>query len=48
MKIDIASVPEIATRVGIHGSAKKREVGGAMCIAAVISIAIVASGATYE
>jgi len=30
-KIDIAKLPELATRVGIHGSAKQKEVGGAAC-----------------
>ena len=31
-KIDIARLPELKTRVGIHGSAKQREVGGSGCI----------------
>ncbi|WP_158702972.1 hypothetical protein [Allosphingosinicella vermicomposti] len=30
-KIDIASVPEIKTSVGIQGSAKQREVAGPFC-----------------
>jgi hypothetical protein len=30
-KIDIKKVPELATKVGIHGSVKQREVGGAGC-----------------
>jgi hypothetical protein len=38
MKIDIAKLPELPTGVGIHGSSKQREVGGAGCVAAVIII----------
>ena len=30
-KIDIAKLPELSTRVGIHGSTKQKEVGGATC-----------------
>jgi hypothetical protein len=35
-KIDIAILPELATSVGIHGSCKQKEVGGAGCTAAII------------
>ena len=37
-KIDIAKLPELATKVGIHGSPKQREVGGAGCIGLVMSV----------
>jgi hypothetical protein len=39
-KIDIASLPELATSVGIHGSTKQKEVGGAVCIGILIGIAV--------
>ena len=35
-KIDINTLPELTTRVGIHGSATQREVGGASCGGIVI------------
>lgn len=38
MKIDIALVPHLRTGVGIHGSLKQQEVGGAACVAAVVAI----------
>jgi hypothetical protein len=37
-KIDIATLPELATSVGIHGSIKQREVGGAACVAVIVVI----------
>lgn len=37
-KIDIATLPELATSVGIHGSCKQKEVGGAACAAAIILV----------
>jgi hypothetical protein len=37
-KIDIALVPHLKTGVGIHGSLKQQEVGGAACVAAVVAI----------
>ena len=37
-KIDIASIPEISTSVGIHGTAKQREVGGALCVGAIVAV----------
>lgn len=39
-KIDIAKVPELGTSVGIHGSVKQQEVGGPLCLGAVIAIAL--------
>jgi hypothetical protein len=32
-KIDISSIPELGTRVGLHGSVKQKEVGGPLCLA---------------
>jgi hypothetical protein len=37
-KIDIRKLPELNTRVGIHGSSKQKEVGGPLCIAIVLGI----------
>jgi hypothetical protein len=37
-KIDINTLPELTTKVGIHGSAKQREVGGAACGGVVIAL----------
>jgi hypothetical protein len=37
-KIDITKLPELATKVGIHGSAKQREVGGTGCGGIVLAI----------
>lgn len=37
-KIDIALLPHLRTAVGIHGSLKQQEVGGAGCIAAVVAL----------
>lgn len=37
-KIDIATLPELATSVGIHGSCKQKEVGGAPCAAIIILV----------
>ena len=31
-KIDIASIPELNTSVGMHGSLKQKEVGGPLCL----------------
>ncbi|HEX6376348.1 MAG TPA: hypothetical protein VFZ91_11580 [Allosphingosinicella sp.] len=37
MKIlDISKLPELKTRVGIHGSARQQEVGGVFCAGVVI------------
>jgi hypothetical protein len=43
-KIDIARIPELATSVGIQGSVKQKEVGGPMCLAALVGIGIVLMG----
>ena len=37
-KIDIAKLPQLNTRVGIYGSSRHQEVGGAACAGAVIAI----------
>jgi hypothetical protein len=37
-KIDIALLPHLRTGVGIHGSLRQQEVGGAACVAAVVAI----------
>ena len=40
-KIDIRKLPELETRVGIHGSARQQEVGGVFCAGVVV---VVSSG----
>lgn len=37
-KIDILRLPDLATKVGIHGSVKQREVGGTACGGIFIAI----------
>jgi hypothetical protein len=37
-KIDIHTLPELKTRVGIHGSSKQKEVGGPVCLAVIVAI----------
>jgi hypothetical protein len=37
-KIDIATVPELTTSVGMHGSVKQKEVGGPLCLGVVVAI----------
>ncbi len=37
-KIDIAKLPELKTSVGIYGSVKQKEVGGATCVGMLIVI----------
>ena len=39
-KIDIASVPELQTSVGMHGSLKQKEVGGPVCLGVFFAIVI--------
>jgi hypothetical protein len=39
-KIDINTLPELSTRVGIYGSPKQREVGGAGCAGVVVAIIV--------
>lgn len=36
-KIDISKLPELATRVGIHGSVQQKEVGGGGCMIIIIA-----------
>jgi hypothetical protein len=47
-KIDIASIPEIRTAVGIHGSVKQREVAGPFCVGAVIAAGVFALGQAMQ
>lgn len=37
-KIDIASVPELKTSVGMYGSSKQKEVGGPFCAGIAIGL----------
>jgi hypothetical protein len=37
-KIDIRAIPELKTRIGIHGSTKQQEVGGPVCVAIIVAI----------
>jgi hypothetical protein len=37
-KIDITKLPELPTKVGIHGATKQREVGGAGCASLILAI----------
>lgn len=37
-KIDIASIPELNTSVGMHGSMKQKEVGGPLCLGILVCI----------
>jgi hypothetical protein len=39
-KIDISKLPELSTQVGIYGSTKQREVGGAACTGVLIAIIV--------
>ena len=39
-KIDIAAIPELNTSVGMHGSAKQKEVGGPLCLGIVFAAII--------
>jgi hypothetical protein len=41
-KIEIHAIPELKTRVAMHGSAKQKEVGGAACLAVVAAIIVYA------
>ena len=36
-KIEIANIPELTTSVGMHGSAKQKEISGPLCLALVIA-----------
>lgn len=37
-KINIAAVPELETRVGMHGSLRQKEVGGPLCLGIAIAV----------
>jgi hypothetical protein len=37
-KIEIATIPELNTSVGMHGSVKQKEVAGPLCLAAVVAL----------
>lgn len=37
-KIDILTVPELGTSVGMHGSVKQKEVGGPLCMGIVVAV----------
>ncbi|HZG08100.1 MAG TPA: hypothetical protein VEZ70_03870 [Allosphingosinicella sp.] len=37
-KIDITKLPELPTKVGIHGATKQREVGGGGCASLILAI----------
>ena len=37
-KIDVTSVPQLRTSVGMHGSLKQKEVGGPVCFGIAIAI----------
>jgi hypothetical protein len=37
-KIDIATLPELRTSVGMHGSLKQKEVGGPICLGILAAI----------
>jgi len=37
-KIEIANIPELTTSVGLHASAKQKEVGGPLCLAGLIAV----------
>lgn len=39
-KIDINTVPELATSVGMHGSIRQKEVGGPICLALFVAVVI--------
>jgi hypothetical protein len=37
-KIDINAVPELRTSVAMHGSLKQKEVGGPLCLGALVAL----------
>lgn len=39
-KIDIARIPELKTGVGLQGSVKHKEVGGPVCLGALLGVAL--------
>jgi len=38
MKIDINTIPELNTSVGIHGSVKQQEVAGPLCLGILVAV----------
>ena len=40
-KLNIAAIPELKTSVGIHGSAKQKEVAGPLCAGAAIALILI-------
>ncbi len=36
-KIEIATIPELGTSVGMHGSVKQKEVGGPLCLGLLVA-----------
>ncbi len=39
-KIDVRSLPELGTSVGLHGSMKQKEVAGPLCFAVIAGIIV--------
>ena len=39
-KIDVSTLPELRTPVGIHGSVRQKEVGGPFCAGVAIGVII--------
>ena len=37
-KIDVSSIPELRTSVGMHGSLKQKEVGGPVCLGIAVAV----------
>lgn len=44
MKLDITSIPELGTSIGIHGSTRQQEVAGPFCLGVLVGIAIWTTG----
>lgn len=44
MKIDIAAITELKTSVGVHGSAKQKEVGGPACLGVMLGVILIVNG----
>lgn len=40
MKIEIAKIPQLETQVRIHGGTKQIEVGGPICVSALVSLGL--------
>ncbi|HEY5720931.1 MAG TPA: hypothetical protein VIT45_01285 [Allosphingosinicella sp.] len=39
-QINVEALPELDTKVGVHGSTTQEEVGGPLCLGVVIGVAI--------